>query len=931
MNADANSDPEHLRLATLYRYRILDTPAEGCFDDLTELAADICRVPIALVSLVDESRQWFKSAHGLNVRQTPRDISFCAHAIRADSLFEVPDAADDQRFANNPLVTQEPFIRFYAGVPLVVGNGERLGTLCVIDRKPRRLSPMERRSLIRLAGQVVSQLELRIANAQSRNRLAFEHTLLNNTSLAVIATDAEGRIDRFNSAAERLLGYTEAEAMNQLAAKLFGTTQLEKDFGPIELVLRQQNGDPVHVSLMCGPIEDPSGQIQGHIYTAHDITKGVAATRELANFFHQANTLMCVGGADGYFTRVNPAFTRTLGWSEAELLERPFFDFIVEEDQVGTEAAVQSLTEGYDLTQFENRYRCKDGSIRTLSWRATTDPSGMFYCTALDITEAQAAKEALRTSKALLEASQAIARVGGWEYDRQTRAVMWTAETYRIHDTSPDSYKPTPETVMAFYPEESQQRLRFALETARDLGEAFDIELDLVTRSDRPLKVRITATPTMVDGVVTKLTGLFQDITEQVQVETELRQINAQLLAQTEELTAARTQAEAASRAKSAFLANMSHEIRTPLNAIIGTVGLVESTDAEGERTRLLQILAKSSLSLVEIIDDVLDFSKIEAGQLAFEPEPASLTAVINSAVETFASSASSKDLKLLAQLDTDLPAQVICDPRRLRQVLFNLVGNAIKFTERGEVRVNATVAERRGSQVKIVVDVIDSGIGIDSEVQSRLFEPFVQADAETTRKYGGTGLGLAISRRLAERMGGTLIIERTSSSGTTMRLTLDLEVPEGALAAPAPLLLGADSVPTAALPSARLLIADDNQINTEILSCQLRALGHRVETAADGLEALQKWRDGHFDLVFADCHMPGMDGYDLARGIRATENQRRAQRRVPIIAYTANALVDGRRRCELAGMNDVLVKPVELASLAAMLSRWLTPEPPEG
>lgn len=925
MNAPV-PDNEDLRIAALRRYAILDTLPERCFDDLTELAAQICGAPIALVSLVDESRQWFKSKVGLDVDQTSRDVAFCAHAINGAELFEVPDASADERFADSPLVRGDPHIRFYAGAPLITPDQHKLGTLCVIDRIPRELSQAQRKALAQLAGQVSSQLELRLTNAELRNRLTFEDSLLGSMRTAIVATNAQGLVTRFNSAAEQLFDYSEADVLGRDSIELFGSEPGAAVENPVECRLKRRDGKSVDVRLSSSAILGADGAAVGRLYGALDISVRKRAELDLDRFFRLSVHIMGVAGADGYFKRVNPAFTRSVGWSEAELLGRPYFDFVMPDDRKPTQVAVESLVSGESLMNFENRYRCKNGPPRTIVWHGISASDGLIYATGLDVTDERAAEAAFRTSARLLEASQAIAKVGGWEYDLETKELLWTAETHRIHETTPDTYAPNVETAIEFYAPESKKQLSDALEQAMQDHQPYDLQLDVVTRSGRPIRVRTTATVKVRDGKPMKFTGLFQDITQMVRAESELRASNTLLQAQTGELRKAQEAAESGSRAKSAFLANMSHEIRTPLNAIVGTVGLLETTLDERERNRMLQILMVSSKGLVGIIDDVLDLSKIEAGELEYRPEPMSIEGVVRSAVDTLSVGARERGLALELHIDPDLPVTVICDSIRLRQVLFNLLGNAIKFTEVGSVSVSALVTGRRDDSVAVLMEVVDSGIGIEASAQAKLFQPFVQADGNTTRRFGGTGLGLAISRRLAELMGGSLSMESELGVGTTMRLQLRLDAPPELQQFDLSISDGA-AESAATLGETRLghvLVADDNEINAEILSCQLRALGHRVDLARDGAEALQKWQTGDYDLIFADCHMPNLDGYALTRLVRAQEANRTNGTRIPIVAYTANALSDSRIDCEAAGMDDQLTKPVELATLTAVLARWL-------
>ncbi|HZX88704.1 MAG TPA: PAS-domain containing protein, partial [Reyranella sp.] len=354
-----------------------------------------------------------------------------------------------------------------------------------------------------------------------------------------------------------------------------------------------------------------------------------------------------------------------------------------------------------------------------------------------------------------------------------------------------------------------------------------------------------------------------------------------------------REAAVAADQAKSTFLATMSHEIRTPMNGVLGMMEVLEAEGVPEDQGRTVATMRESAQALLRIIDDVLDFSKIEAGALALEETPFSLTGLVDSVVATFRPQAERKGLSLVAAVAPGSTDILMGDPTRVRQILFNLLGNALKFTERGGAMIRARTEPMGDGRAHVVLTVSDTGIGMNDSQQARLFQPFSQADSSTTRRYGGTGLGLSIVRRLAQLMGGDVTVESARGAGSTFTVILEL------MAAPAdsPLVdLPVVDVPPMAVPTApavagnSVLVVDDHPINREVLVRQLQALGVGADSAADGREGVKAWSVGRYAIVFADVHMPQMDGFEMTAEIRRLEAAD-GRPRTPIVAVTANAM----------------------------------------
>ncbi|MEX2587020.1 MAG: ATP-binding protein [Actinomycetota bacterium] len=430
----------------------------------------------------------------------------------------------------------------------------------------------------------------------------------------------------------------------------------------------------------------------------------------------------------------------------------------------------------------------------------------------------------------------------------------------------------------------------------RKNGEEFpvDISLSAITTEDETLAM-----------------AFIRDITDRKRAERELE--------------AARDQALEASRLKSQFLANMSHEIRTPMNGILGMAQLLLGSPLDATQSRQLMTLRESSLSLLALLNDILDFSKVEAGRLELESHDFDLLASVDGVAGLLAASAADKGLELIVDIGPDVSGWVTGDPLRLRQVLINVVGNAIKFTEGGSVRL----AVRKVEGDRLRFEIQDTGIGIHPSDRARLMLPFSQADASTTRRFGGTGLGLAISTELIRKMGGSLDFTSEPGVGTTFWFEVDLpaadKVPTDSVGIDAGIRSGGPAwpeiMPEVLRAGARVLLVDDARLNLEVGTGLLSAAGYQVDGASNGMEALEAVQRTSYDAVLMDCLMPEMDGYEATRRIRQLKGP---VAKTPIIAVTAAAMNEDRGRCLAAGMDDYVAKPLEAEVLLTTLARWV-------
>ena len=394
--------------------------------------------------------------------------------------------------------------------------------------------------------------------------------------------------------------------------------------------------------------------------------------------------------------------------------------------------------------------------------------------------------------------------------------------------------------------------------------------------------------------------------------------------------------AELANAAKSAFLANMSHEFRTPMNGILGLTEIVLEGERDSERREHLQLVRSSGRWLLDLLNDVLDISKLEAGKVELLDELFEPRQLLEGVVRLLRTQAEAKGLSLEARIAASVPRWLVGDEGRLRQVLINLVSNAIKFTESGFVRIEADGESTPQGACSLRLAVCDSGIGIPQEKQARVFEPFEQADSSTTRRYGGTGLGLSICRAIVDQMGGELTLQSAAGQGATFRFEVllrpghEAETPLDTEADPLPPAAGQDDGPTGAADlggAPRVLVAEDNRVNQRVVRLQLERLGCDVTVVNNGAEAVEAALGGRFDLVLMDVQMPQVDGMEATRRIRDSE----AGQAIPIVALTAHALVGDRDRCTDAGMDGYLTKPISIDQLRDALARWVAGGRPVG
>jgi len=534
-----------------------------------------------------------------------------------------------------------------------------------------------------------------------------------------------------------------------------------------------------------------------------------------------------------------------------------------------------------------------------------------------DITERAQAVENIQGLTERLRLANQTAGIGIWGWDVVRSHLVWDETMYKLYGLEPEQFSGTYEAWLKCVHPEDADRADEAIQLALRDVKPYDIVFRVIWPNGEVRWLKAMGTVQRdASAKPLRMIGTNADITE--------------LKNNEQSIIAAKEQAELANLTKDSFLATMSHEIRTPLGGMMGMLELLGYTPLNDEQRDTLQVARESGQSLLRIVNDILDWSKIEAGKLGISPQPTSLSQLVAGVVNTYARVASANSLILEHHVDARLSPAHIVDPLRLAQVLNNFVSNALKFTRKGRVDVQAELLGAQDGVERVRFSVKDTGAGIEKDVQARLFRNYSQESVDTARMYGGTGLGLAICRKLADLMGGQIELVSAPGMGSTFSITLDLPVtattPTQAPATPSateavPIQSRGKSVVKADAPT--VLVVDDHPVNRKLLVIQLGLLGLRGEPAENGEAALAMWRNGQFALIITDCHMPKMDGYELARTIRKIEADN-VRPRTPIFAWTANALAGEVERCRAAGMDELLVKPADLAQLKEALSRWL-------
>ena len=1072
-------------------HQSVPTPIGGPFDDLANLAAQVGFVPVAIVVLANGEELRVDGQFGLVGADLAPALAFVGQVLAKPDWLELRDPPEGAAAG----------LRWFAGLPVRNHQGEMLGVLGVLDRAPRRLTTRQRAGLQTIAHELVIHLDLR-RHATSLTRATEEHrrteaalrdsetffeALVESLPQNIFRKDLSGRFTFVNRRFCQTVGHTRQELVGMTDYDLFPRELAAKYHQDDERVLN--SGEPLETTevnvtpdgeshwfhVIKTPLLDATGQTVGLQGIFWDVTTQHRAQAELAHerdllraLLDSAPDAVYFKDRDSKIIRASRALALKFGLTDARLLEGKTDHDLFSREHAETALADERrvIETGVPRLGFTEKETWKDGRV---TWALTSklplrDAAGKIvgsFGISKDITELKAAQERLEQAEAnfrgIVEnavegifqttpdghyrsANLALAKIYGFDSPRELMAKRTDIEHQLYVD-------PNRRHAFAAALQRSDKVDKFESQVYRRDGSVIWISEN--ARAVRDAQHRLLY-----------YEGTVEDITARKRAEEDLNNANAAL-------AAARDAAVQSAHSKSQFLANTSHEIRTPMNAIIGMTRLLLDTPLTFEQRDYAEMVRDAAHSLLTIINDILDFSKLESGKVTFEAVDFDLRDTIEDTAELLAERAFSKQLEFACWIDHRLPAVACGDAGRLRQVMTNLLGNAIKFTAHGEVTLRAELATETDDEITLRIEVRDTGIGIRPEAQAKIFEAFEQADGSTTRRFGGTGLGLANSRQLIERMGGKIGLTSAEGTGSVFWFTaklgrstapaisaptaahpdsarlhvlvvddhaatcealrhefevlpadpefsatatealdrlrraersarpfdavlIELQPPDmdgltfaheahslpglaslsvvllaplgqrldpgllrtvgvaghivkpikqarlrevvGRLMRGESLLTAADTrrfsqngIPgTAATRPLRILLAEDNVVNQRVALMMLKKLGHSAALAGNGLEVLELLARQPFDVVFMDCQMPELDGYETTRRLRRIEGDGDFGNRAPhfVIALTANAMAGDRERCLAAGMDDFVTKPLDEAMLTASLKR---------
>jgi PAS domain S-box-containing protein len=772
----------------------------------------------------------------------------------------------------------------------------------------------------------------------------YFHRLFDETAIAYHDIDTKGIIQRVNRAECDLLGYdpkqltgkpvwelVAPEAQEESRKAVFAKLGRRAPLTPFRRDYISHDGNQLTLEIHENVLRDELGNTIGIRSALLDVSGRVRAEAQLEEskrqFEEMANSapvMLWMTGRNGEVTFVNDQWLNLTGHSLEETLGNGWLKVVHPDDlsRMANLSLADAVAPGPVYVDY--RLRRFDGQIRWISSSGVPrfSSTGIFegyVGSATDVTESRKTEERLRLLESVVVSATEGVMITDAEMNEPGPRILYVNESFtRVTGYTPGEVKGrSPRFLQGPL---TDKRMLASVQAAMKQGKAIQVELLNYRKDGTPFWNEMDVVPIADgNGAFSHCIALQRDVTERKRVENEIQRYARELKQKNQALQSALAASRESTELKSRFLANMSHEIRTPMNGIIGMIGLLSTTQLSAEQEEYVDAVQQSANSLLVVINDILDLSRIEAGKLELDCVSFDVKATMEDAVSLLGIVARTKGLTLACVVSPGIPPFVFGDPVRIRQVITNLVGNALKFTENGGVNVSVRLAGRSAESMSIYVAVRDTGIGIPEDQCGRLFHRFSQADNSSTRKHGGSGLGLAISRQLVELMGGEIGVETEAGKGSTFWFTVTLGTGTNQVQARPATLEPAQEKPAAAAPK-RVLVAEDTPINQRIALKILEKSGFVAEAVGNGRLAVEAVRNGHYDLVLMDVQMPDMDGFEATAAIRRLDS---ALREIPIIAMTANAMAGDRERCISSGMDDYISKPVSLPLLRSALERW--------
>ncbi|TDX93017.1 PAS domain S-box-containing protein [Chryseobacterium daecheongense] len=978
MNKYSVPGNEDERLKKMAFFELLNLGKEPQLDVFAEVASMITDCPASLIAMMESDTQTIQSCVGLPLDFVNREDTICQYSIASGEVLVINDTLLDSRSCNNQIMI-DGGIRFYAGVPLLDDEGFVMGTLCVIDYKPRTISDDQIRLLKRIGDAIMKLLMGKRKNIQAEY---FEQTFsISNNLIGVL--DKHLMIKDVNPSFEKTFGIKKIQAQNQNFLTFLGEhcpvlrSQVE-DFSEKEEEYKFTTSTRIDQSTVIiewtlKKNQDGSEILCFGINITHLIEEKMkleSSERRFRSFFENAIGLMSMHDMEGYILAVNEKGRETLHYGADEINGLNLKDLVPEKNWPLLEQYMQRINENKE--DFGTMIlKTKEGEEMIWMYHNLVEinEEGNPYVisTALNVTERMSLERDLVYAKKMLEQTSAVAQVGGWEVNLKNNSVFWSQSTRDIHRVD-KTFQPTFENALNFYEEESRKKMDFIFNRAVKEGIPYDEELQLIRNDGEIIWVRVKGLPEFEDGECSKVFGIIQDIDAFKKVYLELAQKEAMLqsfinyvpapvamldkdlnylsvssrwkdefrmndvelagkslfavsdvpenrrkiyeealkgrayknenmpidglhkegrqhynlevrpwylsddiggiiisaqnitnvVKTNEELKKAKNMADIASKAKSEFLANMSHEIRTPLNGVIGFSDLLLKTPLNEIQTQYLNYINESGENLLNIINDILDFSKIESGKMDLLVERSSMYDLVSQVVNVILYQSQKKNIELLLNIEQGLPKTIWVDESRLKQVLINLLGNAVKFTDKGEIELKVEKLALDDKNITLRFAVRDTGIGIPLEKQQHIFDAFTQENSSVSKRYGGTGLGLTISNNILKYMGSKLSLASELQKGSVFYF--DIQVPYEM------------SCPEEDedLKLNKVLVVDDNESNRIILQHMLAYKNIESRLAANGMEALQILMQGErFDVILMDYHMPVISGLETIEKIK--------------------------------------------------------------